>query len=216
MPGTPHSRATVIGKAPPGYGDTGPILRIGSPRFQRSAKDWDTCEEELWVRDLDLAQLVDGYERTDDLMAAGYLTRSNTARLFVTGYSISGYKAGRPVIRLMSKGWLKTKSENWSGRRAISGDAETMNLGGFSYATRITFATTASLAITVLSAPSTNFGLTGTITPTYLPDWPYWLSGATAGWFYSGRDIDRLPGNIAICKITDTWSRLMNKDGTNT
>lgn len=215
-PGTPFSRFTIIGRVP-GQG-AGHYFRLKRPQFTRSLKDWDTCEETLWVNSLDHEDFNQGTERSADLRAAGYL--GSTGRFWVTDYTQIGEKAGKPIIRLMLKGWQKTKLEHWSGRRSISGDAQNMNLGGFSYATRVSFLfnTAPTLAIGVLAgggAPNSNFGLGGVIAPTYATTWPYWFTGATPGWFFSNREIDLLPGTAFAIKYTDTWSRLMKNDGTN-
>lgn len=209
----PYSYQKVIGALPPGMGQ-GDFRRLKRPTFSRNAKDWDTCEEILWVRNLDLADLADGAEHSQDLRAAGYL--GTTGRFWVTGFTQINELAGMPVIRLMMKGWQKTKADHWAARRATSGDVNAMNLGGFSYATRTYWAVTGDLAYTVLTAPSQLFGFTnGLLTPTYLTDWPYFLTGVTPGWYISSREIERLPNNTTALKITDTFARLMKYDGTN-
>ena len=207
----PHVR--VIGARPPGMGD-GHMLRLKPPVITRSAKDWDTCEEEFWVSRLDLPELLDGAERTGALMGAHAI--SATGRFWVTGFTPLGHKACLPVIRLISKGWYITKAEHWDGRRANSGDVSQMNLGGFAYAVRTWWSETAgSLAYVTLAAPTTNFGLTGVVAATYNPSWPYNMTGVTPGWYQSAREINRLPNVTAAVKIVDTYARLMKYDGTN-
>lgn len=214
---TGKSYARVIGKEPPGIGTSPKLLYLERPRYNRVAGGWDTCEELFWAASMDLAQIQDGAERTSTLKTFAALP--STGRFWVTGWNQVGNKAGRPIIRVMSKGWYETKADIWEGRRSTSGNKETMELGGFSYAVRTTFSASAStLATTVLSAPATagQFGLGTTIIgPTYMTTWPFFFTGASPGWFFSGREIEPLPTIASVNKITDTFTRFMKNDGTN-
>lgn len=197
-------------------GDSPPIIRLGRPRITRNPKDFDVCEELLWVKDINLADLAEGALHTDALR--GWI--KDTGEFWITNLAVQEYKAGFPVVRLTSKGWTETKPSYWSTRRAVSGDIANMNLGGFTYATRVYFSSSAALsqAYTVKSAPSiyasVGFG-NGVISPVYATNWPYQFTGTTAGWFISSRDVERLPGSSSGTKITDVYSRFMNQDGTN-
>jgi hypothetical protein len=214
---TGKSYARVIGKEPPGIGQSPKLLYLERPRYNRVAGGWDTCEELFWAASMDLSQIQDGAERTSTLKTFAALP--STGRFWVTGWNQVGNKAGRPIIRVMSKGWYETKADIWEGRRSTSGDKDTMELGGFSYAVRTSFSAAAStLATTVLAAPVTAglFGFANTVIgPTYSATWPFWFSGASPGWFFSGREIEPLPTISTVNKITDTYTRFMKNDGTN-
>lgn len=212
---TGKSYVKVIGKEPPGIGQSPKLLYLERPRYNRIAGGWDTCEELFWAASMDLPQIQDGAERTSTLKTFAALP--STGRFWVTGWNQVGVKAGRPIIRVMSKGWYETKADTWTGRRSTSGDKDTMELGGFSYAVRVAFTASAStLAYTVLAAPSSLFGFANTIiSPTYLTTWPFWFTNTAPGWFFSGREIEPLPTISTVTKVTDTYTRLMKNDGTN-
>jgi hypothetical protein len=218
---TGKSYARVIGKEPPGIGTSPKLLYLERPRYNRVAGGWDTCEELFWAASMDLAQISDGAERTSTLKTFAALP--TTGRFWVTGWNQVGNKAGRPIIRVMSKGWYETKADVWEARRSTSGNKETMELGGFSYAVRTYFTTnTIDLNYSVLSAPpnttatTMQFGLGANIIgPTYMTTWPYFFTGASPGWFLSGREIEPLPTTRLVNKVIDTFTRFMKNDGTN-
>lgn len=201
----------VIGRPPPGIGNSPDVIFLGQPSFTRNVDDFDTMEETLWVSNLITTASIDtGADRTAPRsLAAEAVFRAQ-------GFRQTGRKAGKAVIVLTSKGWLNPKGSYYSWRRNTQGDMDQMTLGGFAYITVTTFLTTqAMLTYSAKIIPSERFGLINSvISPTYMSTWPYYFSGAGPGWFITARSWDPLPGLDSHGKRTTTFACLMNKDGT--
>ena len=211
---TGRNITTILGRSPPGQGDSPRILSIGAPTISRNSRDWDTVEETLWVEDLNAAQLVDGFDRSIPLRLAGYITMSGVMR--VTGYKVTGMKAGCPVITLTSKGWVRTKADTWAKRRNTTGDTvQNLVLGGFAYAARTYYGTSIPVGdYTAKAAPTDTWDIgAAVIAPIYMTSWPYFFTGVTPGWFLSSREVETIPGT-SVSRTVDTFTALMNNDGT--
>lgn len=210
---TGRSITTILGKCPPGKGDSPKMISIGPPVISRNPRDWDTCEETLWVANLNLAQLADGYDRGVSLRLAGYI--SSTGVMRVAGYKITGFKAGCPVITLTCKGWVSTKADSYANRRNTTGDTVTnLVLGGFAYVAKTYFSLTAPVGnYNASQAPAITWGMgTAIIAPNYSTSWPYNFIGVTPGWFLASREVDTIPGST-VSRTVDTFSGLMNNNG---
>jgi hypothetical protein len=194
-------RAMVLGQAPP-TGLTGDLWRtIGPPVIDGKDADWDIMRETLWVHSLTALILDVGTDRT---AAAGLPAGASFS---VVDYRHLGYKAGRPVVELISKGWRKTKTDKWAFRRSIAGDATNGLVNGFAYTIRTYFSATLPTGKYVNAvAPSVRWGYGAEVwTPTYGSTWPYFPTGDASGWLLASREVEQLTGTT-ICKVVDSYA----------
>lgn len=201
----------VIGQPPPGIGGSPDIISLGRPQFyQGGPAEWDTMEEKLWVTSEAVAGIQPGQDRALARRLGG------TAVFRAVSFRVTGTLAGFPVVVVTSKGWMATKTAHWSWTRQTQGDLDKFTLGGFTYVKRVQFHSTVLNATTAaLSIPTTRFGLiNATTSPSYSATWPFFLTGATGGFFISSSEWEPLPGSTAIGRSVFVYSCLMNNNGT--
>ncbi len=191
----------IIGRPPPGVAGQS-IIRIGSPLFEEVPADFDIMREVLWVTGLDHPNLVQGSVRSIQSGLSGSLFYAYSKRQI-------GVKAGRPVVELLSKGWMAPKEETWQFRRNVGGDAASGLVDGFAYAIRTRFSLTRPNGNgTIKVAPvGTTWGFgAGVWNPTYGESWPYAPTGDATGWLRASLEVTELPPVTGICKIVDTFA----------
>lgn len=190
----------IIGRPPPGVNGSN-ISRIGPPLFEEIAADFDIMREVIWVDRINHPALVQGVDRSIQSGVPGALFLAFTKRQI-------GTKAGRPVVELLSKGWLATKEDTWTFRRNVGGDAANGLVDGFAYTIRTSFTLTRSGGNgTIKVAPPVSWGFgTSTWNPTYSGAWPYYPTGDATGWLRASREITELPPQTGICKMVDTFA----------
>ncbi|HEY1048585.1 MAG TPA: hypothetical protein VGE39_02475 [Prosthecobacter sp.] len=191
----------IIGKPPPGVnGDS--IVRIGNPLFEEVESNFDVMRETLWVTHINHPALAQGSLRSIQSGVPGALFQAISKR-------VVGYKAGRPVVELMSKGWLATKEDTWQYRRNVGGDASNGLVDGFAYAIRTRFTLTRPTGSgTIKVAPVGNlWGFSTSVwNPTYGESWPYFPTGDATGWLRASLEVTELPPQTGICRVVDTFA----------
>lgn len=201
----------IIGQPPPGVGGAPDIISLGRYEItQGGPTEWDVMVERLWVSSETVAGIQPGQDRALARKLGG------TALFRAVSFRVTGIMAGFPVVELISKGWLATKTAHWSWTRQTQGNLDAFTLGGFSYLKRIMFHSAAVNPTTAaLTIPTTRFGLINAVTtPGYSATWPYYVNGATGGFFISSSEWEPLPGSASIGRTIFVYSCLMNNNGT--